>query len=71
MKEIDRKWWIQIGWASSMGIAMAVSIALSVFIGVLLDRLFETRFFILIFIGVGILAAYRSMWHIYTRHLRD
>ncbi len=54
-----------------MGIAMAVSIVLSVFIGVLLDRLFETRYFILIFIGVGILAAYRSMWHIYTRHLRD
>ncbi len=71
MKEKDKKWWIQIGWASSMGIAMVVSIVISVFMGVLLDRLFETRYFILIFIGVGILAAYRSIWHIYTRHLRD
>lgn len=71
MEEKDKNWWFQIAWASSMGIAMVVSIAVSVFIGILLDELFETRYFILIFIGVGILAAYRSMWHIYTRHLRD
>jgi len=71
MKEKDKNWWIQIAWASSMGIAMVVSIAVSVFVGILLDRLFSTRYLTLIFIGVGILAAYRSMWHIYTRHLRD
>ncbi len=71
MEEKDKNWWIQIAWASSMGIAMVVSIAVSVFIGILLDRLLGTRYFILIFIGVGILAAYRSMWHIYTHHLKD
>lgn len=71
MKEKDKRWWIQIAWASSMGVAMVVSMVVSVFLGILLDRLFSTRFLTLIFIGIGIIAAYRSMWHIYKRYLRD
>lgn len=71
MKEKDRRWWIQIAWASTMGISMVVAMIISVAIGIFLDNLLSTQYLKLVFIGVGIFAAYRSMWHIYTKYLRN
>lgn len=47
---------------SQLGINMLVPIVMCLFIGIWLDDKFETGFFIFIFIILGFLAAYKSLY---------
>jgi F0F1-type ATP synthase assembly protein I len=67
----DRKSWVQIATVSSLGIAMAISLMVGVLGGYLLDRYLGTKMFFWIGLVIGILAAYRSLWTIYDRYIRD
>lgn len=51
---------------TQLGIGMIVPVVLCFFIGRWLDNLLNTGFFIIIFLILGILAAYRNLF-VYTR----
>ena len=53
---------------TQLGIGMLVPVVLCFFIGRWLDNLLNTGFFIIIFLILGILAAYRNLF-VYTRPL--
>ena len=53
---------------TQLGIGMIVPIVLCFFVGRWLDDLMDTGFFIIIFLVLGILAAYRNLF-VYTRPL--
>jgi MFS family permease len=67
----DRKWWVQIGVISAVGITMAIALMGSLLLGVLVDRYLGTRVFFWVGLFVGLLAAARSFWMVYDRYLRD
>ena len=67
----EQKWWVPAAAVSSAGIAMALSLTFGVLGGHLLDKHLGTGFFFWIGLVVGILAAYRSLWVIYVRHIRE
>jgi F0F1-type ATP synthase assembly protein I len=50
---------------------MAISLAMGTVGGYLLDRKLGTGVFFWIGLIVGVLAAYRSLWVIYDRYLRE
>jgi ATP synthase protein I len=57
-----------LGYVSSIGIAMAVSIALGALIGYYLDGVFGTQPWLsLIFLGLGIAAAFRNLYVMYKK----
>lgn len=53
---------------SQLGIGMIVPIILCLFIGRWLDQLLGTGFFVIVFLILGIMAAYRNLY-VYTRPL--
>jgi ATP synthase protein I len=60
-----------LGFASTVGIAMALSIALGAFIGYYLDKWFDTKPWLsLVFLGFGIAAAFKNL-HILYKKARD
>jgi MFS family permease len=67
----DRQWWAQIAAVSSLGIAMVIALVGCVVGGFFLDRALGTRYFFWIGLVLGILAAYRNLWIVYSRYLRD
>lgn len=67
----DRKWWVQIATISTLGMAMAISLVVGAVGGYLLDRYLGTKVFFWIGLVVGVLAAYRSLWVMYDRYIRD
>ncbi len=63
MDEDLRKTIKTLGFFSTIGITMGLSIALGAFIGVYLDKKFGTQpWFSLIFLGLGIAAAFRNLY---------
>ena len=57
-----------LGYLSTVGIAMALSIALGAFFGHYLDKVFGTGPWLsLIFLGLGIAAAFRNLYIMYKR----
>jgi F0F1-type ATP synthase assembly protein I len=61
-----------LSFLSTIGIAMAISIAMGAFIGYCLDEHFNTRpWFSYIFLGLGIAAAFRSLYVLYKRGKRE
>jgi len=57
-----------LGYLSSMGLAMALSIGLGALIGHYLDGKFGTKpWLFLIFLGCGIAAAFRSLYIMYKK----
>jgi len=57
-----------LGYVSTIGIAMALSIALGAFIGYYLDQWLDTNpWFSLIFLGFGIVAAFRNLFILYRK----
>jgi ATP synthase protein I len=57
-----------LGFLSSIGLSMGLAIALGVLIGHYLDKWLDTSpWFLLIFLGFGIAAAFRNLYIIYKR----
>jgi F0F1-type ATP synthase assembly protein I len=57
-----------LGYVSTVGIAMALSIALGAFIGYYIDKKFGTDpWFLFIFLGFGIAAAFRNLYIFYKK----
>jgi ATP synthase protein I len=57
-----------LGLISTIGIAMALSIGLGAFIGHYLDKKFESQpWFLFIFLGFGIIAAFRNLYILYKK----
>jgi ATP synthase protein I len=60
-----------LGYVSTLGMAMAISVGLGVFIGRYLDMRFETGpWFFFIFLGFGIVAAFKNL-HIMYKKSKD
>ncbi len=61
-----------LSFLSTIGMAMAISIAMGALIGYYLDRHFNTRpWFSYIFLGLGIAAAFRSLYVLYKRGKKE
>jgi ATP synthase protein I len=57
-----------LGYLSTVGLAMAFSIGIGAYIGYYLDKVFQTRpWFSFIFLGLGIIAAFRNLYVMYKR----
>ncbi|UCF86270.1 MAG: AtpZ/AtpI family protein [Desulfobacteraceae bacterium] len=57
-----------LGFVSTIGMSMAIAIALGALIGHYLDKWLNTSpWFLLIFLGFGIAAAFRNLYIIYKK----
>ena len=60
-----------LGYVSTIGLAMAFSIGLGALIGYYLDDKFETKpWFSIIFLGFGIIAAFKNL-HLMYKKVKD
>jgi F0F1-type ATP synthase assembly protein I len=72
MDEEKRKLLKTLGVVSSMGISVVLAIGIGVFVGIKLDEWFGTRHvFFFIFLFIGIIAAFRNIYVIIGREIRD
>ena len=72
MNEEVKRLFRALAFLSSIGIAMALSIFIGAGIGYYLDKYFGTRpYFSYIFLGLGIAAAFRSLYVLYKRGKRE
>jgi F0F1-type ATP synthase assembly protein I len=57
-----------LGSLSTVGLTMALSIAIGVAVGYYLDKRFGTEpWFLLIFFGLGVAAAFRNLYRLYKK----
>jgi ATP synthase protein I len=62
MKKETRTWIRDLAFYSSLGLSVSLSIFIGLGIGVVLDKRFETSpWLMLVFLGLGIAAAYRNI----------
>ncbi len=62
MKKETRTWIRDLAYYSSLGFSVSLSIFIGLGIGVYLDKRFETSpWLMLVFLGLGIAAAYRNI----------
>lgn len=60
-----------LGYVSTLGLAMALSVGIGAFVGQYLDERFGTRpWLFFVFLGLGIVAAFRNLY-IMTRKIRN
>ncbi len=72
MNEEVKKMIKALAFLSTIGIAMALSIAIGAFIGYQMDEYLGTRpWFSYIFLGIGIAAAFRSLYVLYKRGKKE
>lgn len=72
MDKEDKKLILELGYASSLGIAMAIAIFGSILIGAYLDRKLGTGTkFSGIFLLVGVIAGFRTFYVFIKRYLPD
>ncbi len=72
MDEEKRKLLKTLGVVSSMGISVVLAIAIGIFVGLKLDQWFGTGpVFFFIFLFIGIIAAFRNIYIIIGREIRD
>ncbi len=56
----------------SLGMSVSLSIFIGLFIGLWLDKKFETPpVFMLIFLGLGIAAGFRNIWHVINKLAKE
>lgn len=68
MDEETRKMVRILGHLSTIGMAMAISVILGVLIGFYLDDKFNTEpWFFIIFLGLGIVAAFKNLHKLYKK----
>jgi F0F1-type ATP synthase assembly protein I len=57
-----------LGYLSTVGLAMGLSVGIGALVGHYLDEKFQTRGWLLfIFIGLGIVAAFRNLYFMYKK----
>ena len=57
-----------LGSLSTVGLTMALSIAIGVAVGYYIDKRFGTEpWFLLIFFGLGVAAAFRNLYRLYKK----
>lgn len=75
MKQEDKKIWRAILMVSQIGISMMTPIFLSAFIGYWLDKWLNTQYWFIIFVLLGVCAAFRSVYVLtksfYAKDLRE
>lgn len=72
MDEENKKLLKNLSAVSSIGISMVLAIAICFYLGLKLDEWLGTKpWFIIIFLFIGIIAAYRNMFVIARRVLRN
>jgi ATP synthase protein I len=72
MDKEDKKLLLELGYASSLGIAMAIAIFGSILIGAYIDRKLGTGTkFSAIFLLVGVIAGFRTFYVFIKRYLPD
>jgi len=72
MDQDKRKLLKTLGVVSSMGISVVLAIGMGVFIGLKLDQWIGTKHvFFFIFLFIGIIAAFRNIYVIIGREIRD
>jgi ATP synthase protein I len=64
MDKIDRKSLIQMGYASSIGIAMVLAIFGSLFFGSWLDKT-------ILFLVIGVVAGFKNIYNLIQRNFKD
>jgi ATP synthase protein I len=68
MDDESKKMFRMLGFLSTLGLAMAFSIGLGALIGYYLDNRFETwPWLFLIFLGFGIVAAFKNLHMMYKK----
>lgn len=68
MDEDQKKSIKTLAYLSTVGMAVAFSIALGALIGHYIDKRFETQpWFFLIFLGLGVVAAFRNLYLMYKK----
>lgn len=68
MDKETRKLIRTLGYLSTVGLSMAFSIGIGALIGFYLDRKFETKpWLLLVFLGLGIVAAFRNLYLMYKK----
>ena len=72
MDKIDRKSLIQMGYASSIGIAMVLAIFGCLLLGVYLDKKFDSgHVFSIVFLLIGIAAGFRNIYVLIKKNFTD
>ena len=72
MDKMDKNTLIQMGYASSIGIAMVLAIFGSLYFGNWLDKKFGTvPYFTILFLVIGILAGFKNIYNMYKRNFKD
>lgn len=68
MDDETRKLIRTLGYLSTVGLSMAIAIGIGAFLGHYLDKKFGTDpWFFLIFLGLGIAAAFRNLYLMYKK----
>lgn len=71
MDEETKKMFKTLGYISTLGLAMAFSIGIGAFLGLYLDKKFDTApWLFYVFLGFGIIAAFRNLYIMYKRAQR-
>jgi ATP synthase protein I len=72
MDKLDRKTLLQMGYASSIGIAMVLAIFGCLYVGNWLDRKLGTvPYFTIIFLAIGVVAGFKNIYSMIQRSFKD
>lgn len=72
MSKIDRKTLVQMGYASSVGIAMVLVVLGSLYFGYWLDNKFGTiPYFTIIFLFTGVFAGFRNIYNLINQYFKN
>jgi len=72
MSKFDKKTLVQMGYASSIGIAMVLAVFGSLYFGHWLDKKFGTLpYFTIIFLLIGVFAGFKNIYNLIQRNFRN
>ncbi|OPY06956.1 MAG: putative F0F1-ATPase [Syntrophaceae bacterium PtaB.Bin095] len=72
MDELDRKTLLQMGYASSIGIAMVLAIFGCLYLGNWLDKKLGTiPYFTILFLVIGVVAGFKNFYSLIKKNFKD
>jgi ATP synthase protein I len=72
MDKLDRKTLLQMGYASSIGIAMVLAIFGSLYVGNWLDKKLGTLpYFTILFLAIGLVAGFKNFYSLIKQNFKD